>query len=112
MLAVVAVACHVHRLCLGKMEYGVGGADWPALRLPEPRPTEQFSMHRTSTTSDSTTFNTWFTAYVAGDTTAEAVAIRALSAPQSRLHSTRGWPPIPSRTRAPLPDPSRRSNFT
>ena len=25
---------------------------------------------------DSTTFNTWFTAYVAGDTTAEAVAVR------------------------------------
>jgi len=28
---------------------------------------------------DSTTFNTWFTAYVAGDTTAEAVAVRRFS---------------------------------
>ncbi len=30
---------------------------------------------------DSTTFNTWFTAYVAGDTTAEAVAIRRFRPP-------------------------------
>ena len=47
---------------------------------------------------DSTTFNTWFTAYVAGDTTAEVVAV-GVSARPSRWPSTPGWPPI----RSPIP---------
>ena len=46
---------------------------------------------------DSTTFNAWFTAYVAGNPTAEAVAVRRLGRP-SKSPTTHGWPPIRLRT--------------
>ena len=58
---------------------------------------------------DSTTFNTWFTAYIGGDATAEEVADRRFRR-RSRWRSTPGWPPTRSPIRRPHPDrPTCRS---
>ena len=46
---------------------GLGSADRGEPRRPNAQNLKNF---------DSTTFNTWFTAYVAGDTTAESIAVR------------------------------------